>query len=495
MRIEKKLIKNTGFVFFSGIADKIFSLIFIIYAARVLGPANFGIYALIGSVSFLFFYLANFGIGPMAVREIARDKNKAEELFSHVLSMRITLSIIGYPVLVMAANLLGYSEDVKYLIYISGLSAICLTFSESFGILYRAFEKFKFPSVISVLVSFLRNLSNIFVLYLGYGLKGIVLVSLIGTLTGAVISGIWIRKRFLRYRFVFNFSVWKGLFSQSIPFAILSFFQRGGAYLNILLLSKLPGPINGNMAMGYYNPSASIGGAVLMLPQSFWQAALPTVAANAGNLKMVGGIIEKSTKSLLSVVIVPLIIAATFFPGEILVLIFGEKYLASAPAFTILGWAYALQVFNAPVSVTLSASREIRQFIPWAALVVGINIVLAVPLIMYYSFVGAAIAFLISKIVETILRHYLLQTIWGIKSLNTLKSLLKLLAPIILIFIILSIAKFSGLGIFTLVSLALILYFLALFFIKDLRQGIAVLIDSLRRRKRSDRWNKEGIGQ
>lgn len=479
MKIERKLIKNTGFVFFSGIANKIFSFIFIVYAARVLGPANFGIYALIGSISFLFFYFGNFGIGPMAVREIARDKNRAEELFSHVLSMRVTLSIIGYPILMLAVNLLGYSEDVKYLIYISGLSAICLTFSESFGILYRAFERFKFPSLISVIVSFLSNLSNIFVLYLGYGLKGIVWVSFLGTLIGAVISGIWIRKRFIKYKFVFNFSIWKELFSQSMPFAILSFFQRASANLNILLLSKLPGPINGNIAMGYYNPPASMGRIAMMLPQSFRQAVLPTVASNFENNKIVEGIIDKSTRFFLTVIILPLILLTTFFPEEIIIIFFGNKYLPSAPAFTLLGWAYALQIFNAPVSVTLAASKDINKYLKWATMITVFNILIAVPLIIYYSFVGAASAFLISKILETFLRNYLLQSICGIKR-SLLHGYFNILIPIISIFSLVFIVKILSVSNLTLFLTMIVSYFLCIIFFKDFRHGIGVLINNAR---------------
>jgi len=115
--IDNKLIRNTGFVFASGITNKLFSFFFIAYAARVLGPADFGLYALIGTVTFLFSYFGNLGIGPMAIREISRNKHKAHELFNHILSLRMTLVILSYPLLLLVVNLLGYRKDVKGLIY------------------------------------------------------------------------------------------------------------------------------------------------------------------------------------------------------------------------------------------------------------------------------------------------------------------------------------------------------------------------------------------
>lgn len=480
MGIGNRLIKNTGFVFISGMANKLFSVFFIAYAARVLGPADFGLYAFIGTVALLFSAFGNFGIVPMAVREISRDKTKVGTLFSHILSLRVGIVLLLYPVLLLVIHILGYSNDVKYLVYIAGLSAVLSAFSGSFRILYVAFERFKTPSLIAILVSFFSTISYIVILYSGYGLKGIIWVSFFGNLLGAVISGIWIRRKFLKYKFVFNLSVFKDLLLQSMPFAVLFFFQQVTNNINILLLSKIPGPFPGEMAMGYYNPPSSVCRSALMFPESFRQAALPTVASNAENLGIIRGIIANSTKSLLVLVIFPLILATTFFPEEIINLIFGKEYLPSAFALTILGWAYALQVFNSPVTVTLSASREIKKFIPWAMLEFAINIALAVPLIMYYSFVGAAIALLVTKIFETFLRNYLLRTIWGIKRLDTQDSLLKILLPMGVIFIVLFLAHQSSLSNVGLLILTLILYFIYILSFRGFRQRITFFTNKLR---------------
>ncbi len=480
MGIGNRLIKNTGFVFISGIAGKLFSFIFIAYAARVLGPADFGLYAFIGTVALLFSAFGNFGIVPMAIREISRDKTKAGTLFSHILSLRVGIVLLLYPVLLVVIHILGYSSDVKYLVYIAGLSAVLSAFSGSFRILYVAFERFKTPSLIAILVSFFSTISHIIVLYSGYGLKGIIWVSFFGNLLAAVISGIWIRRKFLKYKFVFNLPVFKDLLLQSMPFAVLFFFQQVTNNINILLLSRLPGPFPGETAMGYYNPPASVCRNALMFPDSFRQAALPTVSSHAENPGIIKGIIANSTKSLLALVIFPLILATTFFPEEIINLIFGKEYLPSTLTLTILGWAYALQVFNSPVTVTLSASREIKKFIPWATIEFCINIALAVPLIMYYSFVGAAIAFLVAKVFETFLRNYLLQTIWGIKRLDTQGSLVKISLPMGAIFIVLSLARQSSLSNVGLFLLTLILYLIYILSFRGFRQQIVFFTHKLR---------------
>lgn len=341
--VSRKLVKNTGFVFVSGVVNKIFTFFFIAYAARVLGPEDFGLYAFIGTVGLVFSSLGNFGIVPMAIREISRDKTKVGPLFSHILSLRVSIALLLYPLLVFVINILGYDKKVVYLVSIAGISGIFSAYSSCFRILYVAFEKFKQASFISMLVSFLSTVSNILVLFFGYGLEGIIWVSFLGTIFGAAISGIWIWRKFIKYTFTFHASVWKDLLLQSTPFAILFFFQQVTNNLNILLLSKLPGPLPGERAMGYYNPPASVCRNVLMFPDSFRQAALPTVSSQAENLQVIKDIITLSTKSLLTLVVFPLILATTFFPEQIITLIFGKEYLPSAQALTILGWAYAFR--------------------------------------------------------------------------------------------------------------------------------------------------------
>jgi O-antigen/teichoic acid export membrane protein len=435
VQLAGRVIKNTSFTLISEIIGKLIYVFFIAYAARVLGPKDFGIYALLGTFIFMFTFFTDLGITPVAVREIARNKEQAQVYFNNILSLRICFIFFSYFLLLIIVHLLNYSQDIKYLIYIMGASLFFTIFSHSFAILYIAFEMMVFPSLVSVLNSLLITVSYILVLYLGYGLKGIVWINLMGSLIGAIISGIWIRKRFFKYRFTFNPSFWIDIVKQSMPFGIIAFFRQAGTNLTILLLSKIPGPMAGEMAMGYFKPATSTAQIPMMATDSFKKAVLPTISSNRDDLKLIRQIIDRSTQYILVFVSLPLILAATFFPRELLGIVFGEKYLIAAPALTILGWAYSLQAFNSAVNISLASSRDIRRFVPWAALITGVDVIVAVPLIIYYSFIGAAIAVLISMAVGTFVRYHLLKSIFNIGFLD-LKESNRAFIPMALIIII-----------------------------------------------------------
>ena len=435
VQLAERIIRNTSFTLISEVLGKLIFVFFIAYAARVLGPKNFGIYALLGTFVFIFTFFTDLGITPVAVREIARNKEKAEVYFNNVLSLRICFIFFSYFLLLIIVHLLNYSQEIKYLIYVMGASLFFTTFSHSFAILYIAFERMVFPSLVSVLSNFLIASSYILVLYLGYGLKGLVWIHLAGSLMGAIISGIWIRKRFFKYRFTFNPSFWIDIVKQSMPFGLIAFFRQASTNLTILLLSKIPGPIAGEMAMGYFKPASSAAQLPMMVTESFRKAVLPTISSNRDDPKLIRQIIDRSTQYILIFVSLPLILATTFFPKEILGIVFGEKYLTAAPALTLLGWAYSLQAFNSVVNVSLASSREIRRFVPWAAMITGVDVILAVPLIIYYSFIGAAIAVLLSMVVGTFVRYHLLKSIFNI-GFSDLKESNRALIPMALILII-----------------------------------------------------------
>jgi len=462
MSIFRRLTRNAGLVLFAGVGTKVFSFVFIAYAARVLGPRDFGIYALINTIAFLFPIFANMGIGPMAIREMARDKARIDVMFNHIISVRMALVIVFYPLLIGVVNLVGFSHEVRVLVYITGVSAIVSTLSHTFNIVYVAREKFKFPTMVTVLITSLNSVANIVILYLGFRLMGLVLVTLACTFVGALITGVWVWSRVTRFRFDFDAAAWKDIIGQSFPFAILSFLQQASTQMNTLLLAKLPGS-GGAVAIGFYNPAVSLCRQAMILPNSFGHAALPTVSSNAGDLTVIKGIVMKSTKALLVLVAFPLVLVTSFFPREIITLVFGPQYLPSVPALVLIGWAFALHIYNAPVSVVLSASRDIKKLIPWSMLIFSVNIVLAVPLIMYYSFIGAAVAYLVSIIVETFLRHHLLRIIWGLQ-VDTYESLLKFIMPMALIFLTLLVAHLISVGTIQLMFLTVLMYSVYLYY-------------------------------
>ncbi len=409
MAIAQRIAKNTLFIFSSGIIAKAISVVFLVYAVRILGPSEFGIYALIMTVIFFLSFFIDFGIAPMAIRELARDREKVKNLFNHIMTLRVSLAVLLYPILILAVNLLGYEERIKILIYIMAAAFLLNAFSGSFRILYYSMERMQTPSVIQVLVSLLSSSAGILILYLGYGLTGLVLVTLTVNALGALISGIWVRHYILKYRFSFNREIWSDLLKQAFPFGIIGFLNRINKHMSIIFLSKLPGPYTPDIAIGFYSPAQKVATSLLPIVRSLRVASLPTIAGNIDKKRLIQTILEKTTQFSLLTVSIPLLIGALFFSYDLITFVFGDVYSESSSAFEILGIAFSIQAFNAPVISTLSATRDIYKFIPWITASIAINITFCLILIPIMSFKGAAISILIGNLFRTVAVQRLLK--------------------------------------------------------------------------------------
>lgn len=479
MGIAKKLIRNTAYIFISGIVTKLFAFAVIAYAARVLGPSGLGVYALMMTFGFLLSFFVNFGILPLGVRELSINRDKAADLFNDILSLRMILIIVLYILLLIIVPQLSYSQNVKYLIYIMGLSTIFSAFSGSFEMLFMGFERMEVPSLVGMLLSLFSTASSIAVLSLGYGLRGIVVVHLIVSILGAAVFGLWVWLRLFRYKFLFRPSFWLNLLKRSLPFFAISTMNQLGNHINILLLSQLPGPYPGTIAMGYYKPASSLGRVAVNLPMSFRVAALPTIASFRDSPDLIRTTIDKSAKYLLLFVF-PLIFASTFFPREIISILFGPEYIPGAPALTILAWTYALQAFNSPVTATLQSSQHINRFVPWATLITSINLLLALILIPYWSFLGTAIALLVSRVIGLFVRFYLLRSLFTIRFLD-LKESNRTAMVSLLSMLFFSVLSFLGMNHVMFLILAMFLFPLSLFLFHVLhRNELANLVNYFR---------------
>ncbi|MDR4509904.1 MAG: flippase [Candidatus Brocadiaceae bacterium] len=462
MSIAQRVIKNTVYVFSSNIINRVITFFFIVYAARILGPKDFGIYGLIHAVIFFFSFFQDLGVGPMGIREIAKNKNNVEYLFNHILSLKIVLAIIIYPLLIITVYLLGYKSEVIYLFYLAGVTMVFSSFAASFGILYIAFEKIAIPSIISTLTTFLSTVSSIVVLKMGYGLEGILWIGLLGNFLGAVISGTWVRWKVLKYKFVYNYDAWYGFIKQSLPFGIIGFLNGINRNISIFFLSQLKGPLFTENTLGYYNAASNIPYSLMMIPASLRVALLPTLAANIENKALVRRYADMNMKFLLLFVSFPLVIVTVIFPEELMLLIFGGKYLDAAPALTILGVAYAIRIFHTPLAIALSATPYIKKFVPMAMLAALINIIFAFVFIPFFGFKGAALAVCISMVFWVVAAHESFSTVFGIKVFDCKKAV-KTFVPFTVLLVFLYFLQTQKISIFMIAPVSIVLYIVLMY--------------------------------
>jgi len=86
--IMRTVAKSTFILIMTRIDHKILTLILIIYVAQYLGDAGFGKYAFAVALAGLFIVFSDLGLSTLAIREIARNKNKREEYLGNASTIK-----------------------------------------------------------------------------------------------------------------------------------------------------------------------------------------------------------------------------------------------------------------------------------------------------------------------------------------------------------------------------------------------------------------------
>jgi O-antigen/teichoic acid export membrane protein len=426
--IGQRVAANASVLLLTDIVGKLIRAAFAIYAARVLGVQRFGMYTLAVTFVFFFEFVCRFGLGPMAVREIARHREQVERFVSNILILLLVSAAVACGLLLLSLPLFNYEQEVKVLIFFLVPTLFTNALSSTFSTVAYGFENMKLPSLISIGSDFLTSSFGIVALSRGRGPVALVGVVLVVSMVNAGVAGWCIHRYFRVSELSVDLALCGWLLKRSLPFGVLTLLLFLHDKVDILMLSRIPGPLDGNQAIGYYTPAYSILAAFMMLPASLRMAMVPVLAAQKDSLPIIHASLEGSTKFLCAFLSFPLVIITTFFAKDLITLVFGETYLPTADALRILGWAYALNMATAPAFALLSTAGNLWRYVPWAIGIVSLNVLLNVFLIPVYSFIGAAVATLVTESMAWFLRLYFLRKIVGIQ-FSDARVLFDLLVP------------------------------------------------------------------
>jgi len=269
------IAKNTSYFTFALVLQKIISFSYFTLIARGLGPEDLGKYYFAISFTTLFAIFIDFGIANILTREVAKKPNSAQKLLGGTLAIKLPLTIISWLAVFLFINLLGYSELVKQLVYLSSICMILDSFSLSFFSIIRGHHNLSYESVISVLFQVIVFIFGLGSLYLGKGLSWIMLALVLASSIKFIYASLLLVMKWKLKLFpLFNKKYAISLFKLSIPFGIFAIFQRGYMYLDSIFLSLLAG----DKYVGLYQVAFKMIFALQFLPLAFIATLYPAMS-------------------------------------------------------------------------------------------------------------------------------------------------------------------------------------------------------------------------
>ena len=196
----QRIATNSAFLLSSEVYSKVFRMILVMAAARILGDAAFGQYSFALAYASLFLIFTDMGVHQLLIREVARDKGKAFLFLSNALSIKGVLSVATLGIMILIVQFMKKPMDVRWTIYILSVSLILGSYIGLFQSLFNAFQRMKYDAAANMIQTTLFTGVGIALLLLGGGIWHLALAFLFSRVISFFYAAFITRTRFSRIR-------------------------------------------------------------------------------------------------------------------------------------------------------------------------------------------------------------------------------------------------------------------------------------------------------
>lgn len=478
MSTVRTIAKNTAILFTATVISYILILFVNIYIARYLGAEGFGILSLAIALTGIFTIFTDLGLNTLTVREVTRDKASTNNYLINTSIIKIFLAFLTFGLIFVTVNIIGYTKEVAYVIYIVTLSVIFTAFTNVFNSIFQAYEQMEYMSIGNILNSAVLFIGVIIGISYKLDIFFFAAIYLVASLFVLIYSFIIYLLKFPVPKISVDLSFWESILKESLPFGVTNIFGSIYYWIDSVILSKMVG----NEVVGWYNAAYRLMFVFLSIYTVYLAAIFPVMSkfykTSDEYLKLS---YERSYKYLL-IISLPMAFGTTLLADKIILLIYGNGYIPAIFALQILIWTIPLLFINGLSGYLLGAIN--RQMVLTKITFIGavLNIILNLLLIPKFSFIGSSVATVVTELsLSLILIYFLLKTDYTDKK-SLSKDLPKIIASNIIM--IIPIILLKDINLLLIILIASIVYFVTIYLFKALDEIDIMLIRHLLNRTR-----------
>ncbi|MDO8575430.1 MAG: flippase [bacterium] len=391
----QKYFQNMSWMFAGRVLTILITFLVNIYIARYLQPLDYGILNYVLSFVGLFAILPSLGVDSILLRELSYNKEKRNSLLGTAFTIKGIGAILAFllVIVIVFVGKIGSYERLLILIYSTTF------FFSAFNVIEIFFQS----SVLSKKTVFVQITSTIIVtafkIYLlinNYGTGWFILAYVLDSLLLAI-GSIYVYKKYKEQilKWCFHLPTAKILLNNSWPIILAGF--AGMIYLKIdqVMIRN----ILDNYQLGIYSAAVKLSEFWYFIPGVIAGSVFPAII-NAKKTSE-GQYLSRLKKLNWLLILIALVIAipVSLFSKQIINLIFGAKYILSAPSLSVYIWAGVAVFWGAGIAQYLIAENKTVKFFITTSTGALVNIILNFYMIPLLGIVGAAWASLISYFV------------------------------------------------------------------------------------------------
>jgi O-antigen/teichoic acid export membrane protein len=427
----QRFVRNSTTTLIARVSGQVARLVVIMVLARYLGKSLFGDYtyilALVGSLQIL----ADFGLNKIAVREIAKQPDKADAYFGNVLLLKVTLAFISLIVLVVLANVTQQNPHTLNGLYLYGAALILSFFASTYFVLYRAFERMQYEALLVMVERGIHLGLIILLVRLKVGFVALFWASMIASAFKFII-GTWLTiKKFTIPRIIFNWDLYKMYIRNTLPVGFGLIINSFSLRVDTILL----GFLSVSESVGIFSGPYRIVDTVGFIATVLITALFPVISRRSaqGNEKM-REIMENSIKALM-IIALPASLSLAILARPVVILVLGNEFPESIPVLQVLALVVIPTYFRNLLGVAFIAAEQQIEYAYISGGVLLINVIIDLVFIPQLGYWGACIGAISAEMVRMLLCFWRIQ--YYIGSINIWSIVKRLIIPSFLMTIVL----------------------------------------------------------
>jgi O-antigen/teichoic acid export membrane protein len=393
----KRYFFNTSWLLSEKIIRLILNLFVLIAVIRYLGPDEFGLYSYAISFYGLFVAFVSLGMESISIRELVKHPEKRDEILGSVFYSQLVGALVSISLIVLILIVTSAELYTSILILIISISSFFQTFNV-IDYYYRSKVKAKYSVYVLFLSVLLVSIIKFVFIIIGapliYFIFAYVLEFVFNSIGYIIIYHLQ-KLKIINWKFDKKLAL--SLLKDSYPL-ILS-----GVVVSIYM--KVDQVIIKNMLdakqVGYYAAAVKLSESWYFIPVAISNALFPAIV-NAKNISKELYLTRlQKLYDVLAWIAIGISIPVSFFSAEIINLLYGAKFLSSAPILTIYIWAGTAVFLGVASSQYLVTENLTKISLMRTSIGMIANVILNIILIPLYGIIGSAVATLISYTLST----------------------------------------------------------------------------------------------
>jgi len=373
------------------VTQKLLGGLLFVVLARYVGEADIGKYGLANSFSALFILFADMGLETIAIRSVTQHRAHASTYLVHTAVLRGAMAVFTFVIMGIGILWADFPDDKTAILWLVAGAISIGNMAGGFRWVFRAYEKFRYETVLIAGESLLMFAGGLVILNIGLG---IVAFSTVRLLFAILISlaAIGLAVRLIRPAFVWDWHFARILLLSGLPIMALNLFDQALFNLDNVLLNM----ISGDIESGRYTAAYRLITMLLIIPGLFNMAVFPAIIQASNNSEEFIRIVERSLRYTL-IIGLGVSIFVTVHASSLIHLLYSDRFSDAASMLQILVWMFLFHTISVVgINIAYSYHQE-KAILTINGIGLLCNVILNGLMIPSWGGEGAAIAAILSR--------------------------------------------------------------------------------------------------